>query len=62
MCDTVNTTQNAQFGSHDNSFVAQEINNYGVPVEQVPGMIIDATFKLFSAIAKRGIRGSSPNA
>lgn len=47
MCDTVNTTQNAQFGSHDNSFVAQEINNYGVPVEQVPGMIIDATFKLF---------------
>lgn len=47
MCDNVNTTQNAQWGSHDNSFIAQQINNYGVPVEQMPGMIIDATFRLF---------------
>lgn len=47
MCDIINTTQNAQIGSHDNSFVAQQINNYGVPVEQMPGMIIEATFKLF---------------
>lgn len=47
MCDNINTTQNAQFGSHDNSFVAQQINNYGVSVEQMPGIIIDATFRLF---------------
>lgn len=43
MCDNVNTTQNAQFGSHDNSFVAQQINNYGLTVPEATKM----AFQLF---------------
>lgn len=35
MCDNVNTTQNAQFGSHDNKFVSQENNYYGPSLTDV---------------------------
>lgn len=47
MCEMVNTTQNAQFGAHDNNFVGQQINNYGVPAEKVAGMVIDSAFEIF---------------
>ena len=40
MCDTVNTTQNAQFGSHDNKFVSQENNYYGPSLTDVYNFVM----------------------
>ena len=37
MCDTVNTAQNAQFGSHDNTFIANQ-NNTGLTVVEATQM------------------------
>lgn len=40
MCDNVNTTQNAQFGSHDNKFVSQENNYYGPNLTDVYNFVM----------------------
>lgn len=47
MPDTINTTQNAQIGSHDNNLIGQQINNYGIQTEDAAVIAIDAAFKLF---------------
>ena len=46
MSENLEVNQNAAFGSHHNTF-AGTVNNYGVPAENVAGMVIEQTFKLF---------------
>lgn len=46
MSENFEVNQNAAFGSHHNTF-AGTVNNYGVPAENVAGMVIEQTFKLF---------------
>ena len=46
MSENLEINQNAAFGSHHNTF-AGTVNNYGVPAENVAGMVIEQTFKLF---------------
>lgn len=40
MCDDVNTTQNAQLGSHDNKFIGQENNYYGPSLTDVYNFVM----------------------
>lgn len=40
MCDNVNTTQNAQLGSHDNKFIGQENNYYGPSLTDVYNFVM----------------------
>ena len=39
MSENLEVNQNAAFGSHHNTF-AGTVNNYGVPAENVAGMVI----------------------
>lgn len=54
MCDTVNTTQNALFGSHDNTFIANQ-NNTGLTVVEATQMAFQIFREYYPQLRKEAI-------
>lgn len=54
MCDNVNTTQNAQFGSHDNTFIAN-LNNTGLTVIEATQMAFQIFREYYPQLRKEAI-------
>lgn len=54
MCDNVNTTQNAQFGSHDNTFIAN-LNNTGLTVIEATQMAFQIFREYYPQLRKEAL-------
>lgn len=54
MCDTVNTTQNALFGSHDNTFIANQ-NNTGLTVVEATQIAFQIFREYYPQLRKEAI-------
>lgn len=52
MCDTVNTTQNALLGSHDNTFIANQ-NNTGLTVVEATQMAFQIFREYYPQLKKK---------